>query len=246
MRDTSIVTDSRALQKGLALVLPAFLFGSFVAAQWSTIALPGALDVSIRYIDPLSTTVGRLQEEQTALRAQLGDLRRQLDEIQRTASAQSGAVRDAQVRIDDLRVSAGLSEIRGEGVVVTLDTVKAVGGKEPDRVCLAPDLTDVINTVWMAGARAVSINAERIVASSSVYCVGSTIVVNGSIVAAPFAVSAVGPAPGLLAVVEDPSQLRDLKRRRDQLAVDMKVARAAQLTLAAYTGPLPGRQARPQ
>jgi uncharacterized protein YlxW (UPF0749 family) len=240
------VTDARAIQKGLALMLPAFLFGSFVAAQWSTIALPGSLDVSIRYIDPLSTTVDRLQDEQTSLRAQLTDLRRQLDDIQRTGSAQSGAVREVQARIDELRTSAGLTEVRGEGVVVSIDTVKAPGTKEPERVCLAPDLTDVVNTAWMGGAQAVAINSERIVASSSVYCVGSTIVVNGSIVAAPFAVSAVGPASGLLAAMDDPAQLRDLKRRRDQFAVDMKVARATQLVLAPYTGPLPGRQAVPR
>lgn len=246
LRDTSIVTDRSAVQKGLALMIPAFLFGSFVAAQWSTIALPGSLDVSIRYIDPLSSTVDRLQDEQTSLRAQLVDIRRQLDDIQRTASAQSGAVKEAQAKLDDLKTSAGLTEVRGEGVVVTIDAAKAVGGKEPERVCLAPDLTDIVNTAWMAGAQAVAINTERIVASSSVYCVGSTIVVNGSIVAAPFAVSAVGPASGIIAAMDDPSQLRDLKRRRDQLAVDMRVARSGQLALAAYTGPLPGRQARPQ
>lgn len=240
------MTDARAVQKGLALMIPAFLFGSFVAAQWSTIALPGALDVSIRYIDPLSSTVGRLQEEQTSLRSQLADIRRQLDDIQRTAAAQSGAVKDVQAKIDDLRASAGLTEIRGEGVVVTLDAVKAPGAKEPERVCLAPDLTDIVNVAWMGGARAVAINTERLVASSSVYCVGSTIVVNGSIVAAPFAVSAVGAPSELLAAIDDPAQLRDLKRRRDRLAVDMKVARAPQLVLAAYAGPLPGRQASPQ
>lgn len=245
--DTFIVTDWRSMQKGAALMLPALLFGFLVAAQWSTLAAPGIHDVGIRYIDPLSTTVDQLQSEQSALKAQLAEVRDKLDDVQRAASRQSGAAKDLQARIDDLKQSAGLTEARGEGVVVTIDTVRAPGVKEPERpVCLAPDLTDVVNVVWRAGARAVAIDDERVVASSSVYCVGSTIVVNGSIVAAPFAVSAIGAPAQLLALIDDPAQLRDLKRRRDQQAVDLRITRAPLLTLPPYSGPLSARSARPQ
>jgi len=236
------VTDIRALQKGLALLPAAVLFGFLVATQWSTLV---AQDVAIRYIDPLSGTVDRLQGEQTSLKTELSDLRSKLDEIQRTASTQSGTVKDLQSRIDDLKASAGLTEVRGEGVIVTIDAVRTAGSKDQERqVCLAPDLTDIVNAAWHGGARAVAINSERLVASSSVYCVGATIVVNGTIVSAPFAVSAVGQASSLLGVIDDPAQLRDLKRRRDQLAVDLRVARSPLLTLPAYTGPLAARSAK--
>jgi len=236
------VTDIRALQKGLALLPAAVLFGFLVATQWSTLV---AQDVAIRYIDPLSRTVDRLQGEQTSLKTELSDLRSKLDEIQRTASTQSGTVKDLQSRIDDLKASAGLTEVRGEGVIVTIDAVRTAGSKDQERqVCLAPDLTDIVNAAWHGGARAVAINSERLVASSSVYCVGATIVVNGTIVSAPFAVSAVGQASSLLGVIDDPAQLRDLKRRRDQLAVDLRVARSPLLTLPAYTGPLAARSAK--
>lgn len=235
------------MQKGLALMVPAILFGFLVATQWATLALPGLQDVGIRYIDPLSGTVTRLQEEQTSLKTQLADLRAKLDEVQRAAAAQSGAVKELQARIDDLKASAGLTETRGEGVVVTLDTVRAPGAREQERnVCLAPDLTDIVNAAWRGSARAVALNSERLVASSSVYCVGTTIVVNGSIVAAPFAVSAVGPPATILGVIDDPTQLRDLKRRRDQVAVDLRVTRSPLLTLPAYTGPLSARSAKPE
>ncbi|MBI2323448.1 MAG: DUF881 domain-containing protein [Chloroflexi bacterium] len=241
------MTDTRAMQKGLALMFPAVLFGFLVATQWATLALPGSQDVGIRYIDPLSGTVTRLQEEQTSLKAQLTDIRAKLDDLQRTAAAQSGAVRDLQVRIEDLKATAGLTEARGEGVVVTVDTVRAPGAKEQERgVCLAPDLTDIVNAAWRGGARAVAVNDERLVVSSSVYCVGATIVVNGTIVSAPFAVSAVGPPATILGVIDDPTQLRDLKRRRDQLAIDLRVTRSPLLTLPPYTGPLSARSAKPE
>jgi uncharacterized protein YlxW (UPF0749 family) len=225
----------------------AVVFGFLVATQWSTLAEPALRDVSIRYIDPLSGTVGRLQDEQTALKGQLAEIRAKLDEVQRAASQQSGVTKDVQARIDDLRASAGLTEARGEGVVVTLDSVRAPGAKEADRqLCLAPDLTDIVNVAWRGGASAIAINGERLVASSSVYCVGATMVVNGSILSAPYTVSAVGPASAILAIVDDPAQLRDLKRRRDQLAVDLRVARSPLVTLPGYSGPLAARSAKPQ
>lgn len=239
--------DTRALRKGTILILPAIVFGFFVAAQWVTVAGPGSTDVSIRYVDPLNDTVGRLREEQKGLKAELSALRDKLDEIQRAAATQSAAARDLAARTGDLRAAAGLSEARGEGMVVVLDGARPVAGVGKERQgCLAPDLTDLANVAWRGGARAVAINGERLVASSSVYCVGPTIVVNGSIVSAPYEVSAVGPAGSMLAMFDDPGQLRDLKRRRDQLVVDLRTSRAPALALAAYSGPVILRAATPQ
>jgi uncharacterized protein YlxW (UPF0749 family) len=239
------VTDARTLQKGFVLLVPAVLFGFFVAAQWSTFA--GPRDVGIRYVEPLNTTVAGLQDEQDSLKAQVSDLRARIDGLQRTAATQSGATRELQARIDDLRAQAGLTATSGEGVLVRLAAGRPIAvGAQERQTCFAPDLTDIVNAAWRGGARAVAINGERLVGSSSVYCVGATIVVNGSLVAAPFEVAAVGDAARLLSVFDDPAQLRDLKRRRDQDAVDLEISRAPLLTLDAYDGPLAARSARPQ
>ncbi len=239
--------DARALQKGLALAVPALVFGFLVATQWGTLAAPGSQDVTIRYIDPLSETTGRLRDEQTALKAELADVRTKLDDLQRSAATQSGSARRLAGRIEALKTSAGLAEARGEGIIVTLEPRPAAANVPEDRrPCLAPDLTDVVNAAWRGGAVAVAINGERLVASSSAYCVGGTIVVNGTIVSAPFAVSAIGPQAAILAVIDDPAQLKDLKKRRDQQAVGLQVSREAALTLEAYSGPLAVRSATPQ
>ena len=243
------MTDARALQKAVALAVPALLFGFLVTAQWVTFAGPASRDVAIRYIDPLSDSVTSLQSEQTGLKAQLADLRVKVDELQRAGAGQSGTVRDLQGRIEDLKASAGLAEATGEGVTVTLDAPRpaAAAPAGADRpTCFATDLTDIVNTAWRAGAVAVAIGAERIVASSSVYCVGATIVVNGSIVSAPFEVQVVGGPQRLLAAFDDPDQLRDLKRRRDQKAVVFQVSGATALTVPAYTGPVHVLSASPR
>lgn len=232
------------MQKGLALFLPALLFGFLVATQWSTIADPASRNVQIRYVDPLTATVARLQDEQTSLKGQLSGVREQLDLLQQGASEQSGTMSDLHGRIERLRAAAGLAPAAGAGIVVTLAAGRPLLGAEPERAgCLAPDLADVVNALWHAGATAIAIDGERIVTSSSVYCVGGTIVVNGSIVSAPFAVSAIGPASAMLAAFDDPSQLTDVKQRRDRQVISVDVARSSRVAVPAYSGPVRARSA---
>lgn len=238
------MTDARTFQKGFVLLVPALLFGLLVAAQWGTFAGAERRDVAIRYVEPLHETATGLQGEQDTLKAQLADLRTQLDDLQRTAAAQSGATRDLQERLDELRGHAGLAPVSGEGLLVTLDQAPSHAGAQERPACFAPDLTDITNAAWRGGATAVSINGERVVGSSSVYCVGATIVVNGSLVSVPFEIRAVGSGASLLATFDDPQQLRDLKRRRDERSVVFRASRVLALEIAAYSGPIAVRSAR--
>jgi uncharacterized protein YlxW (UPF0749 family) len=242
---TSPAARRPRVPSGLALLVPALLFGFLVAAQWQTEIERSQL--AVRYNAPLTETARTLQGEQNSLKAQLAELRTQLDTIQANASTQTGATRELQTRIDDLKARAGLTAVRGDGVVVQLDDAKqsAAGAKDLDKaVCHAADLTDIVNTAWRGGADAVAINDERIVGISSVYCVGSTIMVNGTLMSAPFRIVAVGRPDGLLAAFQDPSQLRDIKRRTEAQGLGFRVTRASQLQAPAYSGALNVRAAR--
>ena len=230
---------------GLALLGPAVLFGLLVAAQWQTQLERGQL--AVRYNAPLTEAAQTLQIEQNALKGQLADLRRQLDAIQASASTQSGATRELQGRIDELKARAGLTPVTGDGVVVHLDDARQVSATTKDldkSICHATDLTDIVNTAWRGGAQAVAVNDERIVGTSSVYCVGSTIMVNGTLMSPPFRVVAIGKQDHLLGTFQDPGQLRDIKQRSEAHGLGFRVSRAAGLQAPAYSGPLNVRAAQ--
>lgn len=241
MTDTLIVTERRTLQKGLAIAIPPLLFGLLVTAQWATFAQPRAGDVAIRYVEPLVGTISRLQDEQAGLKRDLAGLRDDLDALQRRGTLQNSSLRDLQGRIDDLRATAGLTPRTGEGVRFTLAVAKVA--EQPRDVCLAPDITDLVGVAWRGGAVAVAVGGERMVASSSVYCVGGTIVVNGGIVSPPYVVSAVGPPASILGVFGERTQLVDLKRRRDLGLVQLQATRLESLSVPAYSGPVAARSA---
>lgn len=240
LADTSIVRDRPALSHALAALLPAILFGVAVAAQWQTQEL--GKQITVRHNTELSDSAQGLQDEQAGLKEQIAALRSRLGEIQKTAASQSDAVRELQAQVEDLRLRAGMTAVSGSGVVVHLEVPKPVAGREPERpVCHSTDLIDVVNAAWRGGADAVAIGSERVVTTTSIYCVGATVLVNGSVISGPFDITVVGRPDALLATFEDPAQLRDLKRR-DVL----RVLRGLALTVPAYSGALSVRFAVPR
>jgi uncharacterized protein YlxW (UPF0749 family) len=234
------------LTHSLVLLLPAVLFGLLVSVQWRTQAERNEL--TVRYNTPLLDAAKTLQNEQNALKVTLAELRAQLDQIQTSASTQSDAAKDLQARIDGLKNVAGLTERSGDGVEIVLDDARgAAAAKDVEKsICHNTDLTDIVNQAWRGGAEAIAINDERIVGSSSIYCVGSTIMVNGTLMSPPFKVVVIGPQNELLATYDDPSQLRDIKQRRDIYGLGFRVSRATGLHLPPYRGALNVRYATPR
>ena len=243
---TAPSNERTRLTHSLVLLLPAVLFGLLVSVQWRTQAERNEL--TVRYNTPLLDAAKTLQNEQNALKVTLAELRAELDQIQTSASTQSDAAKDLQSRIDGLKTVAGLNERAGDGVEIILDDARgAAAAKDVEKsICHNTDLTDIVNQAWRGGAEAIAINDERIVGSSSIYCVGSTIMVNGTLMSPPFKVLVIGPQNELLATYDDPTQLRDIKQRRDIYGLGFRVSRATGLHLPPYRGALNVRFATPR
>ena len=229
------------------LVVPALLFGFLCTVLWRTQL--ERTDLTAEYNAPLTDSARQLQDEQTSLKSQLADLRARLDEIQANAASQSGTANQLKSEIDGLKSRAGLTPLTGDGVVVELDDTRTgvPTVKEPDKsVCHATDVIDIVNTAWRASAQAVAVNGERIVASSSAYCIGATVIVNGALKSPPFNIIAIGPQNELAGAFADPAQLPDIKQRRDDGSLSFRVTRVSALTAPAYDGTSIVRFASPQ
>jgi len=238
----------RRLSAPVVLIFPALLFGLLVSLQWRT--QQERSELTVRYNAPLLDAASSLQNEQNTLKGQLAGLRAQLDDIQNGAASQSTASRDLQARIEELRAAAGLTERTGDGVLITLDDARSTSPAQTTNVdksiCHSTDLIDIVNAAWRGGAQAIAINGERVVGSTSVYCVGSTIMVNGTLMSPPFAIAVIGPQNDLLAAYDDPNELRDIKQRRDVYGLGFHVARTSGLKVPPYGGALNVRYASPR
>lgn len=116
-------------------------------------------------------------------------LQRQID----AASAEGGGVER------DPSLEAPLAAVTGPGLTVELDDAPLPASGVPegylveDFVVHEQDVQAVINALWAGGAEAVSVMDQRVIATTAVRCVGSTLLVHGQVYAPPYTVAAVGP-----------------------------------------------------
>jgi uncharacterized protein YlxW (UPF0749 family) len=227
-------------RKTLAMLVAALAVGMLISFQW-----PAVIEADAGASDQVVRAIRLLEIEQAELKTQVSYLRSAL--VARQAAAGStGLLEDLQAELALQRARAGLLAVRGPGVRVTLtDSTRSWAGRSDDLLIHDFDLRDVISLLWLAGAEAVSVNGERVVNSTSVYCVGSTILVNDTRLSPPYVILAVGDPDRLEATLRNPGYLRDLKERADRLGVGLSVARSASVTTPAYRGSVVQRFAQP-
>ncbi len=94
-----------------------------------------------------------------------------------------------------LELLAGVTEVEGQGIEIVLDdsNIPKMANENPNLYIIHDeDLLRVLNELRAAGAEAISLNDQRIVATSEVRCAGPTVSVNNVRSAPPYVIKAVG------------------------------------------------------
>jgi len=227
--------------KPLSMLGAALAVGMLIGFQW-----PAALEGDAGTPDQVALAIRLLELEQAELKVQVSRLRGTLTARQEEAAGSKGLLEDLQAELALQRARAGLMAVRGPGIRVRLtDSTRSWAGRTDDLLIHDFDLRDVISLLWLAGAEAISVNGERVVQSTSVYCVGSTILVNDTRLAPPYVVLAIGDPDRLGGHLRNPGYLRDLKERADRLGVGLTFAPSASVTTPAYKGSVVQRFVQP-
>jgi uncharacterized protein YlxW (UPF0749 family) len=116
------------------------------------------------------------------------------------------------------------------------------GGNVNDLVIHSQDVQAVANGLWGAGAEALAVNAQRVVPTSAILCVGNTLLINGTVHSPPFRFVALGA--GLRTpFMADPLVAR-FAEDADRFKLGFKVEEKDRLSVPAYTGTSKVRFAR--
>ena len=135
--------------------------------------------------------------------------------------------------MEELLAFAGLTEVTGTGVTVTMNDSSTRGGSDMNAYLVhAEDLLSVVNELNGAGAKAVSINGQRMVGQSAITCAGSIVMVNGVRVAAPFEIKAVGDPEVMDSALHFPGGVID---NLAPWGIEISVRKETVVTVSAYT-----------
>lgn len=179
-----------------------------------------------------------------SLENQLKQLQEDLERYRQAAlegSAQGEALRE---ELERLEMTAGLVEVTGPGVTVILSDSAAVNttGDEADYLIHDNDLLSVVNELRSAGAEAISLNGERLLATSEIRCTGAVVTVNGRQYASPYVIFAIGEPTTLYNALTMRNGVVDVL---SQWKIQVQVNTSPQLTIPKYRGAVTYDYAQP-
>ncbi len=140
----------------------------------------------------LKETLASYKEKYEEVNNELIDTNAKIEEYQKDEKSEEDAIALLEEEVEQKKMLLGLTDVQGEGVIITLGNAVDDEGNEIREVT-PDDLVDLINELRMAGAEAISINGQRIVAKSDVVIIKNYIFhINGERTTAPFTIKAIG------------------------------------------------------
>ena len=206
-------------------------------AQWN--GSPGRVQFATSVQQVLAAQVGQLEQEQKDLRAQIAVADAQVLAFQTASTSSSSALADVNRRLAQARLAVGLTRLRGPGVVIEIADSKRVvpvGENPANYIVLVDDLRDIVVALWATGGEAISINGERLVATSSIYGVGAAVLVNTAFLSPPFRIEAIGSEGLLDRFQANPAFRGRAAQRISAFGLEFASQPAASLDLAAFVG----------
>ncbi|RBY80851.1 hypothetical protein DQ238_07315 [Geodermatophilus sp. TF02-6] len=196
-------------------------------------------------VTELSALIAARQDVLVAQEEQLAALQARAQALTDQAASRDGAVAAAQARTEAGVLSAGLVALSGRGVEITLDDAPRrpdgslpIGARPDDVVIHQSDVQAVVNAVWAAGADAVAVMDQRLIATSAVRCVGNVLLLQGRTYSPPFVVTAIGDAAAIRAQLAASPQVALFQQAVDDYGLGFAVRDRSQVTVPAYDGPL--------
>ncbi|HJB70245.1 MAG TPA: DUF881 domain-containing protein [Candidatus Flavonifractor avistercoris] len=229
----------------LAVMAVCVVVGFLLAAQLRGVQLAGAADATnASRLETLQSLYNDVVEERDGLTEQVGQLQSELELYRQQAASGDEGSEALKTELEQMEITAGLTDVEGPGVTVVLEdsTQANVTGDEADYLIHDNDILSVINELRSAGAEAISLNGERILATSEVRCTGAVVTVNGRRYAAPYVIFAIGDPDTLYSALTMRNGVVDIL---SQWGITVRVTASDQLLIPAYSGTVDYQYAKP-
>ena len=216
------------IKKSLIYFVCFSLLGIVAAMQLKSVLLENKQKISLsQEISKLNSQLNNQKAENKNLQIKIDKLELKKNELIKNnkSNFREGRTNDLLKEREKLRVIDGLTDVKGQGITMLLNDGLHTSEVEDinDIIIHDKDLLKIINELHKAGAQAISINDERIVAATRVFCAGPAIKINNNRCAVPYIIKAIGDPGMLYESVSNSSIIRELLLFKVQ--VDIKVSK---------------------
>ena len=170
----------------------------------------------------------------------LEESEKQLEEarLKSTQNDESAIIKEEQIKKNNIIL--GLTDVKGKGIILTLkdnNNVSRSTISPLDNIELylvhASDIVAVLNDLKNAGAEAISINGQRIVETTSVYCAGNVLKVNEVKISSPIEIKAIGEPDLLYGSMNIPGGYLELMR---ETGINVTLKKSDDIQIEKYDG----------
>lgn len=194
-----------------------------------------------------NSTENQLRDEVFKWKEKYDSVYRELEEAEKTLETErkkstenSDESSQLEQELANAKILLGQTEVKGKGVIITLDDNKAITNMsslvvDPNTLLVHDgDLIQVVSILKNAGAEAISINDQRIVNTTAITCDGYVVRINGEKVGAPYTIKAIGSPEYLKGSLEVSGYMETLVN--DGVVVDIKKSNS--ITIPKFEGVL--------
>ena len=219
----------------LSLGFVCVILGFLSAVQFRTQQrLPSSLPDS--RVEELTTVLKEAEKKRDSLKKEVKVLRSNLSKYEQAASEGESLIAVMNTELKKMRLIAGLTKVKGEGLIIYLEDSKLKANLAEDTELFLiheEDLLKVVNELFAAGAEVVSINGQRMIANTEIRCAGPTILVNGTRIASPYEISAIGSARGLESSLNMRGGIVEMLRA---VGIKVNLVKSSKVVIPAFSG----------
>ena len=194
---TTISPSARGKSWVFSVFVLCIFLGAMLALSFKT-QRQAASEGFPQRLPALRTEFRNIKEDNEKLRRDLAYYKAREEELARRLASGTSGSKALQQALDEAKMLAGTIAVHGPGVIVTIDDSPKLDPAETRQEVIEQymvhdyDIRNVVNELFTGGAEAIAVNEQRIIATSSIRCVGPPVLVNTIRCQPPYVVKAIG------------------------------------------------------
>jgi uncharacterized protein YlxW (UPF0749 family) len=235
------------------IVVMTFILGAFIALALKTQNIVRSENLPSSRYSGLAEAYMGMKKEIPEYQATIQGLQHTNEQLDQAVSARAPRMKVLMDQVDQDRAFAGLTDVKGPGIIVTLSDSKQAP-KETEQTVMSSmimsnyvihdvDIQRVLNELKAGGAEAFSVSGQRVIATTAIRCVGPAIQVNGVPLTSPYKLEVIGDPDTLAKSLTIAGGIADAFKVTDPAMISIQKSKA--LLIPAYAGAMDYKYAHP-
>jgi len=223
----------------------ALFIGLIISVQVNTTqgSDPGGL-IPLAKAQGLEAELKKVRAEKEAATQRLIELEGMVEDIQKKKAEEDSTLKSILQEQEKYKMAAGLVEVKGSGIIITLDDPVPDEFSDGYSYLMTnyEQLLNLVNKLKDAGAEAISINGQRIIATTEISLAGDNVNINTIPTAPPYQIKAIGNPDTIEATITIRyGIIENLKKS----GVRVDIVKQGEINIPRYNGILKFRYAQP-